>query len=243
MHAHSLSHVQLLAAPWTVAHQAHQWDFPVKNPGVDCHFVLQGIFPTQGSNPCLLCLLHWQVSSLPLRHLGNPVSWPLLLYLAMAGHCPLEVRKGHGGQVLFPPGKRMEDRLPCPGAPEDWFSFSSSLQCRCDFPPGLLHQLKPNAELPSTFNLFSFSFLVMPWGMWDFSSLTRDGTHALCSESRVQTTGPAGEPLNLFSVCHVSLSYLKPPNEDPKGFRQEVNYVDLALTQLKQIVINYLLLD
>ena len=26
-------------------------DFPGKNPGVDCHFLLQGIFPTQGSNP------------------------------------------------------------------------------------------------------------------------------------------------------------------------------------------------
>ena len=83
----------------------------------------------------------------------------------------------------------------------------------------------------------------MPWGVWDFSPLTRDGTHAHCSESRVQTTGLAGEPLNLFSICHVSLSNLKPLNEDPNCFRQEVNYVDLALTQLKQIVINYLLLD
>ena len=27
--------------------------------------LLQGIFPTQGSNPCLLCLLHWR-NSLPL---------------------------------------------------------------------------------------------------------------------------------------------------------------------------------
>ena len=27
--------------------------------------VLQGIFLTQGSNPLLLCLLHWQVGSLP----------------------------------------------------------------------------------------------------------------------------------------------------------------------------------
>ena len=26
------------------------WDFPGKNTGVDCHFLLQGIFPTQGSN-------------------------------------------------------------------------------------------------------------------------------------------------------------------------------------------------
>ena len=28
-----------------------------------------GIFPDQGSNPCLL---HWQVDSLPLSHLGSP---------------------------------------------------------------------------------------------------------------------------------------------------------------------------
>ena len=30
------------------------WDSPGKNTGVDCHFLLQGIFPTQGSNLCLL---------------------------------------------------------------------------------------------------------------------------------------------------------------------------------------------
>ena len=29
-----------------------------ENTGVDCHSLLQGIFPTQGSNPCLLWLLH-----------------------------------------------------------------------------------------------------------------------------------------------------------------------------------------
>jgi len=31
-----------------------------------CHFLLQGIFPTQGWNLLLLNLLHWQVNSLPL---------------------------------------------------------------------------------------------------------------------------------------------------------------------------------
>ena len=30
-----------------------------------CHFLLQGIFTTQESNFCFLCLLHWQVDSLP----------------------------------------------------------------------------------------------------------------------------------------------------------------------------------
>ena len=30
---------------------------------MDCHFLLQGIFPTQGLNPCLLHLLYWQVAT------------------------------------------------------------------------------------------------------------------------------------------------------------------------------------
>ena len=29
------------------------WDFPGKNTGLGCHFLLQGIFSTQGSNPSL----------------------------------------------------------------------------------------------------------------------------------------------------------------------------------------------
>ena len=36
------------------------WDFPGKNTRGGCHFLLQGIFPSQGSNWHLLCLLHWQ---------------------------------------------------------------------------------------------------------------------------------------------------------------------------------------
>ena len=44
--------------------------FPDKNTGESCHFLLQGIFLTQGSNPHLL---HWQADSLPLSHLGSPL--------------------------------------------------------------------------------------------------------------------------------------------------------------------------
>ena len=36
------------------------WDSPGKNAGAGCHFLLQNIFPTQGSNLHLLHLLHWQ---------------------------------------------------------------------------------------------------------------------------------------------------------------------------------------
>ena len=44
------------------------WNFPGKNIGVGFHFLLQGIFPTEGLNTCLLNLLHRQVDSLPLSH-------------------------------------------------------------------------------------------------------------------------------------------------------------------------------
>ena len=46
------------------------WPSPAKNTGMGCHFLLQGIFPTQGLNLCLLhcrqilyCLSHWGSSS------------------------------------------------------------------------------------------------------------------------------------------------------------------------------------
>ena len=55
--------------PWTVAHQVLcLWNFPGKNIGVGCRFLLQGIFPTQGSNILLLYLLYWQVDSLSPLH-------------------------------------------------------------------------------------------------------------------------------------------------------------------------------
>ena len=37
-----------------------------------CHFLLQRVFLTQASNPCLLHLPCWQANSLPLSHLGSP---------------------------------------------------------------------------------------------------------------------------------------------------------------------------
>ena len=54
--------------PHTVACASLSVDFPGKHTGVGCHFLLQEIFPTQGSNPRLL---HWQ-DSLLLSQQGNP---------------------------------------------------------------------------------------------------------------------------------------------------------------------------
>ena len=45
------------------------WNFPGKNTGVGCHFLLQGIFLTQGLN---LGLLHYGQILYHLRHRGRP---------------------------------------------------------------------------------------------------------------------------------------------------------------------------
>ena len=50
------------------------WDSPGKNAGMGYHVLLQGTFPTQGSNPHLLRLLNWQTGSLPPAPPGKPSS-------------------------------------------------------------------------------------------------------------------------------------------------------------------------
>ena len=73
-------------------------------PGVGCHFLLQGIFQTQGSNRCLFCLLHWQEGSLPLAPPGKPwrglpTNWPteivyqfyLCHFLHLHGMCSINL--------------------------------------------------------------------------------------------------------------------------------------------------------
>ena len=47
------------------------WDFSGKNRRVSCHFLRQGIFLTQGSNPCLECLLHHRQILCLLSHQGS----------------------------------------------------------------------------------------------------------------------------------------------------------------------------
>ena len=47
----------------------YPWDFLGKNTGVGRHFLLQGIFLTQGLKPCLM---HCKQVLYHLSHLGNP---------------------------------------------------------------------------------------------------------------------------------------------------------------------------
>ena len=67
------------------------WDPPGKNTGVGCHFLLQGIFLTQGVNLCLLLFRYWHADSLPLSHLGSPSDDIRCLY--MLYYCVLHQKK------------------------------------------------------------------------------------------------------------------------------------------------------
>ena len=66
----SFSGVQLFATPWTVTYQAPlSMDFPGNSTGMDGHFLLQQIFPTQESNPGLP---HCRQTLYHLSHPGSP---------------------------------------------------------------------------------------------------------------------------------------------------------------------------
>ena len=78
------SRVRLCVTLWTVAHQAPlSRNSPGKNSGVGCHFLLQGIFPTQGLNPGPPAL---QADSLPSESPGMPITfyYDLSLYVHTA---------------------------------------------------------------------------------------------------------------------------------------------------------------
>ena len=73
-------------------------DFPSQNTGVGYHFLLQGIFLTQGLNPCLL---HWHADSLPLSHQGspNPIHTHILLPKQIRVHSQVKSIYWHWAMV------------------------------------------------------------------------------------------------------------------------------------------------
>ena len=97
MRACALSRVPLFVTPWTVAYQAPlSMEFFSRNTEVGYHFLLQGMFPAQGSNPYLLCFLHWQADSLPTVLPGK---------LIFAITFPLYISKGFSSSqtdILYP---------------------------------------------------------------------------------------------------------------------------------------------
>ena len=76
------------------------WDSPGKNTRVGCHALLQGNYLALGLNLCLLCLLHWQVGSLPLAPHGKPT----IAYIRLIKVTPKKPHTTHRGSFQLKGG-------------------------------------------------------------------------------------------------------------------------------------------
>ena len=122
------SRVQLFVTLWTVAHQASlSMGFSRQEYWSGLPFPIQGIFPTQGLNRCLLCLLHWQAGSLPLALPVKP--WSKVIWMQI-----LDVASFHRGvflkyrcgQDLLLLGTHQRLLLALPSGPLFWVWFFSN---------------------------------------------------------------------------------------------------------------------
>ena len=94
-----------------VAHQTPlSMEFSRQEYWTSCHLLLQGIVATQGLNPHLLHLLHWQADSLPLHHLLWSKPSAMLWDILCRGLYPLYSLKS-------------SDLIPCP-------EFTKSIQTK-----------------------------------------------------------------------------------------------------------------
>ena len=79
------------------------WDFSGKNTGVGCCFLLQGIFPTQGSNPGLLCCRQMQADTLTSESPGKPKMVSRVVQFIYMCLCWLLIGVDHDLVICPPP--------------------------------------------------------------------------------------------------------------------------------------------
>ena len=136
------------------------WDSLGKNTGVGCYFFLQGIFPTQGSNPGLLCLPRWQAGSWPPA--------PLLLL------SPVQLSRSVMSNSLRPRGLQ-HTRPPCPSPAPGVYSHLMSIESVMPsnhlilfrsplLPPSIFPSIRVfSNESALCIKYWSFSFSISPY--------------------------------------------------------------------------------
>ena len=116
-------------------------DSPSKNTGMSCHALLQGIFPTQGSNPrfpqcrwILYCLRH-KGSSWRSRIQKKRVSMNLLITFPCSGHINLSICLYWCCCSVAQSHLTLCDPMACspPGSSVCGISQARILECICHF--------------------------------------------------------------------------------------------------------------
>ena len=121
----------------------HPWDFPGKSTGVDCHFLLQGIFPTQGLNPSLPhCRQRLLLSEPPEKSLyfiddaksfdcvDHNKLWKILKEIGIPDHLTCLLRNLYAGQ---------EARIRTEYGTIDWFQIGKGVCQGCILSPCLFN--------------------------------------------------------------------------------------------------------
>ena len=175
-----LNCVPFFATPWTVpARLFHPWDFPDKNTGVGCHFLLQGIFPTQGPNPHLLLdrrVLYHQATSAATRRSWWPVRDSGCL---IPGHYLSQSWPGHPRVALLLPSS----------LPAQSFDFPS-WKCGNSSPEAQL-SLCTSSTLPVLSCLFSSTLLMIFIQSWKKSSICQGIRNLDLHSSLCSSRGPS----------------------------------------------------
>ena len=189
--------------------------FPGKNTGVGCHFLLQGIFLSQGLSPHLL---HWQVDSLPLSQLGSPQ------FSSVAQSCQTlcdQRTAAHQTSLSFTISqslfKFMSIELVMP--------FNHLILCH---PILLLHSIFPSIRVFSNEltlcirwpKYWSFSFSIRPYNKYSgliffridwFDLLAVQGTLKNFSSTTIWKHQLFGNQTSLWSSSHISAPLLGKP--------------------------------
>ena len=150
-----LRRVPTLCDPMDCTRLLCPWDSAGKETSMGCRALLQGLFPTQGSNPSLLRLLHWHVGSLLLAPPGKPTT----------AHCSkIQI-------APYRPGLRPLLSLGIRSLPPTRTGLAwSGLTAPCGSGPGL-HPVCLVIRAPGTVNIMVslFVFLFPPSCLWGWT--------------------------------------------------------------------------
>ena len=141
------------------------WESPGKNTEVGCHAVLQEIFPTQGSNPHLLCLLHGKWILCPLNHQGSPFCILVVLKFTQT----ILFGAPWSRASLWPLTRRADPQLPSSQPP---LSSDTHILCAAD------HQLRTGLSVPTAASSPGLCLAVPSPGMPPLLDIAPSGTGA-----------------------------------------------------------------
>ena len=139
------------------------WDSPGRNTGMGCHFLLQGVFPSQGSNTHFLCLrhcrqirYHWAAREAHSLYIHPPTQYAhknIFILLKFPSH-PLSPRPS------FPYGYLLSSHWTHFQSPRSSFPLFSAFPISCQHNP----QVTSVSHMTVSYTFLPRLKSGLPWG-------------------------------------------------------------------------------